>query len=289
MVDRWRRCRCDGVAVRRMVAPTTTVGAAMRQGHPLVWGWTVCVVIVAAAGTTNLIALAWLVACLISAGLLVSGPRRASFAVALGVSLATALWWCAATLILPTGSGPVLFALPQWQPGPGVAFGGQVTVGAASHGLARAMSAIAIILVLGLAGQLVGARSWLALTRLTGPLAPALAPLACLGEACVEVTAAGRAGRRPGRVGRRSALTGFLTALADLSCWQPSPAAAGLPRPRTTDLFHIAAPVALTTVLLIPDRLVPDSVLQSAELVPPIPWLFLGAALLIPLGVIGRA
>ncbi|RRD45237.1 hypothetical protein [Tessaracoccus sp. OH4464_COT-324] len=261
----------------------------MREGHPVVWLGTVCAVTTVAVGTTNLIGLAWLVACLASAGLLAAGPRRASFTVALGAALLTALWWTIATVALPTGAGPTLLSIPRWEPGPGVHFGGDLTLGAATNGLTRALSATAILLVLGLAGQMVGARSWLALTRLLGPLAPAAAPLACLGEACCEATAASSAARRRGLAARRFAPTRFLTAVAQLSRWQPSSAQNRLPRPRVGDLLHLAAPVALAAVLTLSGPLGLTSTLSSTDLLPTVPWPLIGAATLIPLGVVRRA
>lgn len=261
----------------------------MREGHPVVWLWTVVAVVAVATQTTNLIGLVWLVVCLAATGLLAGGPRRASFTAALGVSFVTALWWWAATLLLPIGTGPVLLHLPQWRPGPGVSFGGDITVGAAANGLTQALGAISILLVLGLAGQVVGARSWLSLARVLGPIGPAVAPLCCLGEACAEVTGSTRSARRRALGRRGTALPRFLTAVADLSRWCPAPGQDRMPSPRLDDLAHLAAPAALTAVLFLSERLGLHATLNATDLVPPAPWLLLGAALLLPLGVMHRA
>lgn len=160
----------------------------MTDGHPLVWLWLLLIGSTVAINTSNPLFLFILVLALVATGFLAAGPRRASLVTALGAGLSATLFWLVLTLLVPRGSAAeALLVLPQWSPGPGVRFGGPLDLGSVLTGLTGSLRAVAVILLFGLAGQLVSARGWLALSRSTlGAGAPALHPLSCLGEASVE-------------------------------------------------------------------------------------------------------
>ena len=263
----------------------------MTEGHPIVWAWTVLAVGAVTLVTSNIVGLAALAVCLTAAGLLASGPRRASLSLALGLSLLATAWWALATVALPLGGGQVLAQLPQFLPGAGVRFGGDLTVGDVSSGLTHALRAVVVLLALGVAGQVVSSRGWLALARATvGPATPIVAPLCCLGEACAEGIASQRAARRRGhaRVVAGSWLVSLVRADTGLARWGSEQArAAWLLTWRATDLLQVLAPAALTAVLLTHDRAALD--LTTDGLLPGVPWWLLGAALLLPAGVLRRA
>ena len=121
----------------------------MTEGHPIVWLWTVLTVTVVALNTADLLSLTFLAVCLVVTGLLAGGPRRASLTAALGLALASSLWWVLATLALPSGGGQVIARLPQYSPGPGVIFGGNLTLEGVMTGLRHALCAVVVLLVLG--------------------------------------------------------------------------------------------------------------------------------------------
>ena len=185
----------------------------MIDGHPLVWLWLLLVVSSIALNTTNPLLLLIMAAALIATGFLVAGPRLPSFVAALGASLAATLCWALLTLVLPRGAAADAFlTLPSWAPGPGVAFGGPLDLGSVMRGLTGALRAVVVIVIFGLAGQLVNARGWLALARSTlGVGAPAAHPLATLGEATVDVALTRQRLRSQGW--GRSASAGWLTSL----------------------------------------------------------------------------
>ena len=68
-------------------------------------------------------------------------------------------------LALPSGGGQVIARLPQYSPGPGVIFGGNLTLEGVMTGLRHALCAVVVLLVLGVAGQVVSSRGWLSLAR----------------------------------------------------------------------------------------------------------------------------
>lgn len=160
----------------------------MTDGHPLVWLWLLLVGSTVALNTTNPLLLLLMAVALVATGFLAGGPRRPSLVTALGGAFIATLVWVALTLVLPRGTAAeALIVLPSWTPGPGVTFGGPLDLGSVMSGIVGALRAAAIILLFGLAGQLVSARGWLVLSRSTlGAGAPAVHPLATLGEASVE-------------------------------------------------------------------------------------------------------
>ncbi len=160
----------------------------MTDGHPLVWLWLLLVVSTIALNTTNPLLLLLIAVALVSTGFLAGGPRRPSLVTSLGAGFVATLVWVALSLVLPRGAAAdALLALPSWTPGPGVTFGGPLDLGSVVTGLVGALRAAVVIVLFGLAGQLVSARGWLALSRSTlGAGSPALHPLATLGEASGE-------------------------------------------------------------------------------------------------------
>ncbi|RMB58343.1 hypothetical protein [Tessaracoccus antarcticus] len=193
----------------------------MTDGHPLVWLWLLLVGSTISINTTNPVLLLVLVVALGATGFMAGGPRRASFVTALGAALAAALVWVGLTLVLPRGSAAdALLMLPSWSPGPGVTFGGPLGLTSVVGGLVGALRAAAVVLLFGLAGQLVSARGWLALSRSTlGAGAPALHPLACVGEASVEALASRQrvAQQRWGSGAAAGWLTSLLLAARDIA------------------------------------------------------------------------
>lgn len=161
----------------------------MGSGHPLVWLALLVTLISIALTSTNLVLLAAVLLVILITSVIVGGPRRASLTTALGFTLVTSLIWFSYTLLVPNnqpGSG-ILFVLPSLSPGPGVGIGGPVTLSAAAGGLVSALQTSCLILALGLAGQAVSARSWLALGRSAlGAFAPMIGWWCVLGEASVE-------------------------------------------------------------------------------------------------------
>lgn len=160
----------------------------MSDGHPLVWLWLLLVGSTIALNTSNPLLLFILVLSLAVTGFLAGGPRRASLVASLGAALGATVFWIVLTLVLPRGTATdALLVLPSWSPGPGVTFGGPLGISSVVNGLVGALRATAVLLLFGLAGQLVSARGWLALYRSTlGVGAPALHPVSCLGEGTVE-------------------------------------------------------------------------------------------------------
>lgn len=160
----------------------------MTDGHPMVWLWLLLVGGTIALNTTNPLLLLVMAVALVATGFLAGGHRRPSLVTALGAALLATITWVVLTLLLPRGTAAdALLILPVWTPGPGVTFGGPLSLGSVMTGLLGGLRAVVIILLFGLAGQLVSARGWLALSRSTlGAGAPALHPLATLGEASVE-------------------------------------------------------------------------------------------------------
>ncbi len=185
----------------------------MTDGHPLVWLWLLLVGSTIALNTTNPLLLLLEAVALIATGFLAGGPRRPSLVTALGAAFIATLVWVALTLVLPRGTAAeALLILPSWTAGPGVTFGGPLDLGSVMTGLVGALRAAVIILVFGLAGQLVSARGWLALSRSTlGAGSPALHPLVTLGEASVEALATRR--RVSAQGWGRGASAGWLTSL----------------------------------------------------------------------------
>lgn len=161
----------------------------MTDGHPLVWLWLLLALSTIALNTSNPLLLLLMAVALVACSSLAAGPRRASFVTAMGAGLVASLIWVALTIVLPRGSAAdALLVLPSWTPGPGVKFGGALDLGSVTTGLVGASRAMVVVFLFGLAGQLVSARGWLALSRSTlGAASPALHPLATLGEATVEV------------------------------------------------------------------------------------------------------
>lgn len=164
----------------------------MTDGHPLVWLLLVLTGSTIALNTTNPLLLLLMVVALAVTGFIAAGPRRASLVTALGAAFVATLLWVILTLLLPRGvAAEALLVLPSWSPGPGVTFGGPLDPGSVLTGLVSALRAAVVILLFGLAGQLVSARGWLALSRSTlGAGSPALHPIATLGEASVEALTA---------------------------------------------------------------------------------------------------
>ncbi len=193
----------------------------MTDGHPLVWLWLVLAGTTIALNSTNPLLLLLLVAALIASGFVAGGPRRASFVTALGVGLGATLVWTLITLVLPRGAADdALVTLPSWSPGPGVTFGGPLDLGSVITGLVGALRAVAVVLLFGVAGQLVSARGWLALSRCTlGAFSPATHTLATLGEASVEAfhTRQRIAQQGWGRGAARGWLTSLLLAGRDIA------------------------------------------------------------------------
>ncbi|MDO5737341.1 MAG: hypothetical protein Q4P15_12790 [Propionibacteriaceae bacterium] len=185
----------------------------MTDGHPIVWLWLLLVGSTIALNTSNALLLFILVLALVVTGFLAGGPRRASLVTSLGAGLAATAFWIVLTLVMPQGSATdALLVLPSWSPGPGVTFGGPLGITSVVNGLTGALRAVAVLLLFGLAGQLVSARGWLALSRSTlGAGAPALHPLACLGEASVETLNVRHRVTRQGW--GRNASAGWLTSL----------------------------------------------------------------------------
>lgn len=185
----------------------------MTDGHPLIWLSLLLVGSTIALNTTNPLLLLLLAAALIATGFLARGPRRASLVTALGAGFCATLVWVAITLVLPRGTATeALFILPSWSPGPGVTFGGPLDLTSVVTGIVGALRAVVVILLFGLAGQLVSARGWLALSRSTlGSGSPALHPLATLGEASVEALNARH--RIAAQGWGRGASAGWLTSL----------------------------------------------------------------------------
>lgn len=185
----------------------------MTDGHPLIWLWLVLVGTTIAVNTSNPLLLSVLVLALLATGFLAGGPRRASLVAAIGAGLAATLVWVVWALVVPSGTAAdALLVLPSWSPGPGVTFGGPLGPTSLVASLVSALRAVSVILLFGLAGQLVSARGWLALSRSTlGAGAPALHPLACLGEATVETLTTRQRVARQGWGG--GAAAGWLTAL----------------------------------------------------------------------------
>lgn len=160
----------------------------MTDGHPLVWLLLILTGSTIALNTTNPLLLLLMVVALAATGFIAAGPRRASLVTALGAAFVATLCWVILTLLLPRGvATEALLVLPSWSPGPGVTFGGPLDLGSVVTGAVGALRAAVVILLFGLAGQLVSARGWLALSRSTlGAASPALHPIATLGEASVE-------------------------------------------------------------------------------------------------------
>jgi len=185
----------------------------MTDGHPLVWLWLLLVGSTITLNTTNPLLLLLMAAALIATGFLAGGPRRPSLVTALGAGFVATLVWVALTLVLPRGTAAdALLVLPSWSPGPGVTFGGPLDFSSVVTGLVGALRAAVVILLFGLAGQLVSARGWLALSRSTlGAGSPALNPLATLGEASVEALNARH--RIVAQGWGRGASAGWLTSL----------------------------------------------------------------------------
>ena len=185
----------------------------MTDGHPLVWLWMLLVGSTIALNTSNPLLLFILVLAMVVTGFLAGGPRRASLVTSLGAGLAATVVWIVLTLVVPRGTAAdALLILPSCSPGPGVTFGGPLDLSSVVNGLVGALQATAVVLLFGLAGQLVSARGWLALSRSSlGAGASALHPLACLGEASVEAL---NARHRVARQGwERGAAAGWLTSL----------------------------------------------------------------------------
>lgn len=185
----------------------------MTDGHPLIWLWLVLIGGTVAVNSSSPLLLFVLVVALLTTGFLAGGPRRASLVTALGAALGAALVWVLWTLVMPRGSAvDALVFLPTFTPGPGVTFGGPLSVTSVMTGLVHALRAAAVILLFGVAGQLVSARGWLSLSRSTlGAGAPALHPLACLGEASVEALSMRQRVTQQGW--GRGASAGWLTSL----------------------------------------------------------------------------
>ena len=193
----------------------------MTDGHPLVWLWLLLVGSTIALNTTNPLLLFILVLSLGTTGFLAAGPRRASLVTSLGAALGATAFWILLTLLVPRGTAAdALLVLPSWSPGPGVTFGGPLSISSVANGLVGALQAAAVVLLFGLGGQLVSARGWLALSRSTlGVAAPALHPVACLGEVSVEALNERHRVVRQGW-GRRAAagwFTSLLLATRDIS------------------------------------------------------------------------
>lgn len=160
----------------------------MTDGHPLVWLLLLLTGSTIALNTTNPLLLLVMVGALVATGFIAAGPRRASLVTALGIAFVAALFWVIVTLLLPRGAAAdAVIVLPSWSPGPGVTLGGPLDLGSVVTGLVGALKAAVVIMLFGVAGQLVSARGWLALSRSTlGAGSPALHPIATLGEASVE-------------------------------------------------------------------------------------------------------
>lgn len=181
----------------------------MNEGHPLGWFLLTGAVCGLALTTTNLWLLGALVVGIILASVVAGGPRSASMTMALGWSLLLPLTWVALTLLAPTPhTSPVIIDVPHHAVGPGAGLGGPVTLGSAALGLARALRAVVVVAALGLAGQVVSARGWAALsTAAMGPAGPMLGWCATLGEASSAAL----------RRGSSSWLTTWLTTAARIS------------------------------------------------------------------------
>lgn len=127
----------------------------MTDGHPLVWAVALAAALHLAVHGGQL-ACGVVAAALMAIGLAAGGPRRAAFTVAIGTVICLVVACAAYALLL----------LPD-----------------PTYAWLRAAQAACAVLTLGLAGQLVSARSWLAFNRATlGGLAPAAGWLACAGE-----------------------------------------------------------------------------------------------------------
>lgn len=185
----------------------------MTEGHPLVWLWLLLVGSTVAFNTSNPFLLLLMALAFAATGFLAGGPRRASLVIALEAGLVATLIWGLLILVLPRGSAAdAILVLPSWTPGPGVTFGGPLDLGSVMAGLVGALRAAVVLLLLGLGGQLVSARGWLALARSTlGSAAPALHPVATLGEAGVEALSTRQRVVRQGW--GRGASAGWLTTL----------------------------------------------------------------------------
>ncbi|WP_297742762.1 hypothetical protein [uncultured Tessaracoccus sp.] len=237
----------------------------MTDSHPLIWLALLGATVAAALRFTHPLMLASFVVALLLTGFLVRGPRVASFGFACVGALAAALVWAGWTLLVPTGSGDVVFSLPEHTFGPGVRLGGAVTTDSLERGITNALAASAVVLAIGVAGQLVSARGWLSLARLTGPLAPAFGWLASCGEACAEVASSRRQAR-----GRhlRPSLDVWLGATRDVARDLPGVTPKLLLRPHRADLWQGLAAVAWVAAVVFAPRIGVVGVAVAALLLP---------------------
>lgn len=218
------------VRVKRRQLPVSPDAAPSEQrlvsGHPVVWAWLWLIVVTIALGTTNLIVLALLVLGQVVIGTRLGGPRAGSFTLATGIATASTVLWMGWTLAAPgSTAGPVLWTLPRLPGSPGVEFGGPVTTGALALGGVGALRAAVVILMVGLAGQVVSARGWLGLARtLLGDGATWVSGWCCAGEASAETVARAARDRRAGWPRWTPVIwfTTWLTAAVDLAATSPA-------------------------------------------------------------------
>lgn len=237
----------------------------MTDSHPLIWLALLGATVAASLRLTHPLMLAAFVVALLLTGFLARGPRMASFGFACVGALVAALLWAGWTLLTPTGSGDVVFSLPEHTFGPGVRLGGAVTTDALHRGITNALAASAVVLALGVAGQLVSARGWLSLARLAGPLAPAFGWLSTCGEASAEVASSRRQAR--GRR-RKPTLDVWLGAARDVARDLPGVTPRTLLTAHRSDVWQALAAVAWVAAVVLAPRIGVVGVAVAALLLP---------------------
>lgn len=235
----------------------------MPDSNPLVWLWLGLALGTVILGTDNPLLLVTAVVALAMTGSAAAGPRRAALQLAVSASIVVALVWAAITLALPgEQSGTLLWQRPSWTPGTGVGFGGPLTIAGLTEGVVGALRAVAVVLVLGVLGQVVSGARWHALAAsLLGGLTPLVAPWCRLGDAAaateVEVARARYRGRRFGGVLR----SGLLRRAAEAAELGPGPRHQVF-RVSTHDVPVVIAAGVVTGCWLLRETLVPATALD---------------------------
>ena len=118
-------------------------------------------------------------------GPVIGGPRRVAHTRSVAIGALALLWWLFTALLLPGPQGGyVLLTLPSWQAGPGVAFGGPLTLDELTGALTAGLRAYVVCVLFGIAWQTVPGHDWWRLARrVLGPFAGLVAPWCFLGDA----------------------------------------------------------------------------------------------------------